>query len=161
MKSPAAIIRELLIDQDLAEESGDWRAFISFLPDQPNNAICVYDTAGTPDGRMMGTGERIQHLGIQIRVRGENYSVTWDKVEAIVEALDAAGGSVVAFDSAEAYLVHNVSRTGTVMPLGVEEQGSRRLHNFTINAITTLFETDDAATPYNTADWRPYWVQNE
>lgn len=159
MRSPASIIRQLMIDLSLGTASGAWQIFTGFLPDQPGNAICVYDVAGKGDGRMMGSGEQIIHPGIQIRVRGKNYSDTWDKVYAIGSTLDGEKKTIVEFASDEAYRVDNVSRIGSPIPLGMEEQGSRKYFHFTINAITTLFETTDSA-PFVGADWSPYWVRN-
>jgi len=49
MSSPADIIRQLLLDMGLVATSGSWTAFVSFLPESPDNAICVYDTAGKLD----------------------------------------------------------------------------------------------------------------
>lgn len=162
MKSPAEIIRQLLVDLELVQDSQDatWSAFVGFLPDSPDCAVCVYDTEGRPDGRIMGSGEQIEHPGIQIRIRGPVYRTVWDKVKEIADALSANSGVTVAFESEDAYLVHNISRTGGIMTLGVEVQGSRRNHNFAINAVVTLsYDTDESST-FVGSDWAPYWVRN-
>jgi hypothetical protein len=132
------IIRQLLIDESLGSDGGTWPVFISFLPNTPENTICVYDTAGMSDGRVMRTGERVEHHGIQIRVRGSSYLVARAKAYAIAEALDAQRRVSIALSSEESYTLHNVSRSGTVVPIGVEEEGDRRRHHFTVNAVTTI-----------------------
>lgn len=137
MSSPADIIRQLLIDLSLGSESGnDWPIYTGFLIDLPDNAICCYDTAGKLDGRIM-QGEQIEHEGIQVRVRSSSYVEGWEKVKAIAIALDAQRRSEVSIDSDNVFLIHNISRTGSIIPLGVEETDKRR-HHFTVNAITTI-----------------------
>jgi len=145
MSSPAEVIHQLLLDLDLGAlsgDSGDWQIFIGFLPEEPEEAICVYDTAGIMDGRIMVTGEKIVHPGIQIRIRGTDYRRTFAKVQDIAISFDIQRRISVAVSSAGLYVVHNVSRTGDILPLGVEEKGSQRRYHFTINAIVTL-EGDD------------------
>jgi len=125
-----------------AYDTYEWPAFISFMPEElPDQAICVYDTAGTSDGRIMSTGEKIEHPGIQIRVRGIDYPVVWAKANEIALALDAQNNVEVETESGLVFLVQNISRTGAIVPLGLETNGPRRRHNFTINAITTYAQT--------------------
>lgn len=140
MTSPAAVIRQLLIDLGLGSATSDeeWPVFTSFLPDVSNFAICVYDTPGHPDGRIMATGERIIHPGIQIRVIATIYETGRAKAEAIALALDGTIRTNVVISSEESYLVHNVSRMGSVLSLGVPEEGDRRRHHFTVNAVMTV-----------------------
>ncbi len=132
--SPANIIRELLMDLD----SGQWTIFVSFLPGVPDEAICIYDTAGKIDGRLMSTGETIEHPGIQIRVRGRDYEGTWEKVVSIVKILDSIKRIPVVFSEEEAYIVHSVSRHGAVIPLGIDETDNHRHYHFTANMTVTL-----------------------
>jgi hypothetical protein len=134
MNAPSLAIHQLLLEEELV---GDWGLFMAFLPDDPDNAICVYDTAGIMDGRMMRTGERIEHPGIQIRVRGPVYKDTWEKANLIALALDTVQKNVVTTEE-EDYIIHNVSRTGAIIPVGVEDAGRIRRHHFTMNMILTL-----------------------
>ncbi len=135
--SPADVIRKLLIDN--GEEEGD--VFVSLLPDDPDEAICVYDTPGTSDGRLMATGEQIEHKGIQVRVRGKDYPTAWRWANDLAELLDAQKKTIVAMDPPLYYVVHNVSRRGAILPAGIESEDRRR-HEFTINAVTTLEESE-------------------
>ena len=138
MSSPADIIYQVLLDSGIVEESGKWVAYVSFLPDAPDDAVCIYDTAGRLDGRVMVTGEQVVHPGVQIRVRGLSYVEVWEKANEIAKGLDGLAKVSVALSSSEAYTLINVSRTGDIIPVGIEEENGRRRHHFTINAVVTL-----------------------
>lgn len=141
--SPADVIRQLLVDLNLSSDANEpWRAYTGFLPDDPDSAICVFDTAGVQDGRLMRTGEQIMHPGVQVMVRGADYLETRNRAHDIAIALDAQRKTVVAVDSEQSYTVHNVSRTGDIMSLGMEVEGDRRRHFFTINAVVTMETTE-------------------
>ncbi len=142
MASAAEIVRQLLIDGGLGAESGNlWVIYVGFLPDEIDNAICVYDTAGTLDGRIMSTGEQIEHFGIQIRVRGISYPDTRKKIEDVALFIAAQIRTLVTIDSNDVYLVHNISQRGGILSIGVELTDRKR-HNFTVNAITTIKKKD-------------------
>jgi hypothetical protein len=138
MSSPANIVYQVLLDLGRVASSGQWTAYVSFLPDTPNDAICIYDTAGRIDARLMVSGEQIVHPGIQIRVRGLSYPEVWSKANEIALVLDGLGRIDVALSSAEVYTLLNVSRTGDIIPVGIEEESGRRRHHFTINAVVTI-----------------------
>ena len=138
MTPPADIIRQLLIDLSLADTSDGWEVFVGFFPDEPDKALCVYDTAGVLDGRIMATGEVIEHPGIQIRVRAKSYTEVWGKITEVVRALDGVNKVSIVFSEEEAYTVHNVSRSGAILPMGLDEVGNRRLHNFAANMTVTI-----------------------
>lgn len=135
---PADVVRQLLINLGLGGVlTAAWPVFSAFLPEDPDNAICVYDTPGVLDGRLMRTGEQIEHPGVQVRVRGLGYRETFQKAANIALALDAQMPVEITFtDPATVVTIKNISRSGAVMPLGMEE-GTRRRYNFTINALLT------------------------
>lgn len=137
MSSPADIVYTLL------ESSGalaGWTSFVSFLPDAPDKALCVYDTTGMDNGRIMNTGERIQHPGIQIFLRCLDYTEGYEKASSLALLLDGVRNNSVAVSTDETYSLHNVSRSGTINTLGIELVNDRRRHQFTINAVLTLTE---------------------
>lgn len=143
MRAPSDIIYHLLLALGHGTDpTGEdtWPIFVGFLPDAPDEALCVYDTAGRQDGRLMSDGTQIIHPGIQIRVRGKIYLDTYDKIRDIALDLDAQADTVVTIAAGEDYIVQNVSRTGDIIPLGVEEIDGRRTHHFTLNAVITLNE---------------------
>ena len=140
MNSPADLVYQLLVDLQLGSAgvgSEDWPVFVSFLPDVPDESICVYDTAGRLDGRLMLTGEQVEHPGIQIRVRGKDYSDTHKKAQAIAVELDSQKRKLVELESGEFFTLINFSRTGSILSLGMEQEGDRRRFHFTINAVLT------------------------
>lgn len=142
MSSPAEIIRQFLIDREAGSnplDAEDWPVFVSFLPSSPDNAICVYDTMGQLDGRIMTTGEQVTHPGVQIYTRGLNYPAVWDKIQAIASALDLQRASIVATDINHSYKLQNVSRTSDVLSLGIEQEGDRRRYQVVINALLTYY----------------------
>lgn len=142
MSSPTSdIIRQLIMDLGLnaGPESGDppWPVFVGLLTDQPDEAIGVYDTAGKIDGRIMLTGEQVEHPGVQVMVRSPAYLLAVNKAQEIAGAFDLTKGSVVELESGDIYTLLNISRTGAILPLGMGEDDRRRYH-FSINAITTI-----------------------
>lgn len=141
MNSPANIIRRHLIDRAYGAATGNWATFVSFLPNDPNQAICIYDTAGRMDGRLMRDGFQIIHPGVQILVRGKTYLETYRKAKTIALYLDTIQGFSVVMAGDAVYLLRNVSRTGDLMPLGVETDGDRRRYLFAINAVLTFTES--------------------
>lgn len=136
---PSSIIRKLLIDLDLGEASGnEWKVYTAFLPDTPDKAIVVYDTAGREDGRIMVTGEKVIHSGVSIQVRARDYLETRRKIERIGSLLDQQRRVVVTVNALDRYRVHNISRAGDILNMGMEPQGDKRRHYQSINATLTL-----------------------
>lgn len=132
------ILRTLLIDRGQGSEDGEWPIFIGLMQDAPDDALCIYDTAGKVDGRCLRTGEVFIHPGIQIVVRGRSYPDVFEKVSSLSAFLDGVSNFSVAMDSDAAYTVHNVSRAGAPINLGVEDMGERRRHSFAVNATLTV-----------------------
>lgn len=136
--TPAQIVRQLLQDADIIDSSGTWPSYVSFFPDLGNEAVCFYDTPGDQDGRMMKTGERIEHDGVQIQVRGRSYNEAWQKANEIALALDAQSKVDVELDSSNTYTLHNLSRSETILPMGVDPNDDHHRHYFAINLNTTI-----------------------
>lgn len=139
--SPADVVRQLLVDLSHAidpSDSGDWQAFTGLEPQDPDDVITVYDTAGISQLRDNPTGQRDEQHGIQIRVRSGTPDKGWDKIQDIAVALDAD----VSFQGVKVgstfYTVVAITRTSTVFSLGREESGQRFL--FTVNATTSMYQ---------------------
>lgn len=146
----ANILRQLLLDLTIGTESAAWAVYVGFMPETGDSTICLYDTAGREDGRMMKTGEKIEHPGIQVIVRGKNYPAAMQKVVDIAHAFDSTKRVSVIVDSEGPFLLHNISRTGTILPLGMEQEGDRRRHLFSLNAVVSI--ADDLG-------WEPFYSQ--
>lgn len=145
--SAAEVIYQFLLDEALADDSGGaWPIHISFLPDMPNVALGIYDTAGIDDGRIM-QGPQIEHPGIQVVVRTPIYSDGWVKARAIADAFDNQIKTTVALDSGDSYILHNISRRGNIIPVGVDENDGQRRHYFTINAAVTYAFVEPVVVP--------------
>lgn len=142
--SPADIIRRLLVTLGKgvlpsAGTTSNWPIGL-VESDKPDNCITVYDTAGYQDGRLMVDGEQQEHPGVQIRIRSATRDVGYAKANAIAEALDKSVYDNALTIGSDEYLVHSVSRTGTVIDLG-DEVGISKRRLFTINAVVTLRKT--------------------
>lgn len=160
MSSSAQIIRKLLIDAEAAPDSriDQWSPFVSFLPDKPDSAIVVYDTAGVHNGRLMRGGKKINHPGVMVRLRGPDYADVRSKSEMIADLLDSVSpGTLVLMSPTEEWMIKNISRTGDIIPMGMEDVGDRRRYNFTINAILTMrpVDLDEFAALFAVADSGP------
>ena len=136
------IINELVEMTDPSDKD-NWPLYISHLPDGSNvktNAGAVYDTTGVNDMRSM-TGEWPQHPGIQLRIRSDNYETGYKKIEDIAHLLDEVANNTIKIDDLE-YKIQNVSRTSSIVSLGVES-GTRRRFGFTVNFLLSLRELTD------------------
>lgn len=141
--SPADIIRNLLVNLGLGttpSAAGSWPVYAEREPDAPDSVITVYNTAGRKDGRVQVGGEVQEHHGFQVRIRAANPVTGYTKAQAIAIALDETVYQDTVTISAATYLVHAVSRVGSVLALGKETPTSKR-NLFTINAVAALRQT--------------------
>ncbi len=137
MRSPAHILFHYFFNNAFDEVRG-FELFTSFFPDAPDDGMTFFDTAGTQDGRLMETGEKITHPGIQIQIRCGDYTRIWQLANFVATTLDAVKKVSVVIDGGEVYVLHNVSRKGDINPVGIETVGERRRYLFTINMTVTL-----------------------
>jgi hypothetical protein len=136
--SSAELIRWSIVDGGLGTNpsSGSaWPVFVGHMPDEPDNAICVYDTTGTIDGRVQSNGETIEHPGWQVRVRATDHPTGYPKIANIRNHLDAVLRQGVVINTFS-YTIQAITLTGGVQSLGQEPDGTRR-NNYTINGIIT------------------------
>lgn len=158
--SPAEAISILLSDRGLGVtprpglKNMKWPIFISSIPENPDEVICLYDTAGIPDGRMMESGEQIIHPGVQIRVRSNKYQDGWEKCEAIGRHLDSLHRQQITRGEVN-YIIHSITRRPTIA-MGREQDGTRQ--NFSIN-ITFTWTNDIAPAEANTPANMPQYLE--
>ena len=136
--SPAKIVSTWLRLMSLGsnpDNNTDWPVTYGSQPTDPDNIITVYNTVGRQDGRLMATGEVIQHPGIQIRIRATDEDTGWGKAKELCDALDALTRVDVATDEGVA-TIQNASRVGDIIPLGNDRETQRQL--FTINLVVTI-----------------------
>jgi hypothetical protein len=146
--SPADILRHALIAAGVgvlrsANTGAAWPVFAGHLPGSPDSAICVYDTAGKRDGRVManasGASESITHPGWQIYLRANGHAAAWEKAKEVQAALDAIKQVALAIGGAT-YTVIAATQTGDVLSLGQEIDNARR-ERLTINGTLTFTQT--------------------
>lgn len=136
---PAKVLAELLISLDLFDAYDDatpaWPIYISYSPDQPDEIGVVHDMPGVKDGRLM-SGALIEHFGVQLTVRGEDYDDAYAKCDRVAREMEAVD-DVSVLVGAETYTVHNVSQSSPILSLGKEE-GTQRRFLFSMNFLLTI-----------------------
>ena len=143
--SPAEIIQALLIANGygaLGGSGGTWPIWASYFPSDADGdlGVCITDTVGTDNGRLMQTAERTLHWGIQVRVRADDHRTGWSKIKDIAEFLDAVQNTPVNVPATgKGYTVVEVTRRGQVVPVGPEPGRPQRRY-FTVNATVTFQE---------------------
>jgi len=144
LQTPAAILAAYIIDQGIGSMTDpaddlDWPLYIAFTPDNDNTKTdlgVVYDTTGLKDGRLMVSGEVVEHQGVQIKIRSRTHLDGWNKLDAISRSLDAVFNDTVIIGANE-FLIQNIKRSGLIIPLGVEK-GTKNRRLFTANFLLTL-----------------------
>ena len=141
--SPNDILRRLLINAGqgtLPSVGGSWPIGVE-RPNSPDSCITLTETTGKRDGRVMTSGEVIEHPGIQIEVRSATFSVGFLKAKQLATYCDESiYNSGVTFEG-KSYNIVNVSRVGVVMAIGRETPESKR-ELFTFNATVTIIQTN-------------------
>jgi hypothetical protein len=84
--TPAHELALYLADQGLGTFAGEsgWSINVSRMPDQPDEAVCLYDSSESP---LLVYDEQIRVPFVEVRVRGTNYEDVSDKAQAIFELL--------------------------------------------------------------------------
>ncbi len=130
----AYIINNLSLMTDPSDDT-DWPLHISHLPDIKINCGAIYDTAGILDAKLE-SGEVVEHPGIQLSIRSDDYETGFAKIEEITLALDDVNWDTIVIGGTT-YLLQNISRTSPIVPLG-SERGFQRRFVFTVNFLVTL-----------------------
>jgi hypothetical protein len=136
------VLQQLLVDLGLgvlrsAHPTSDWAVYVTLMADVPDNAICIHNTAPQLDGRMMSTGEVIEHKGFQVMVRATTHEVGFAKIEAIRIAVDETVYKNTVVVGSHSYGVHSITRRGGILSLG-RDVGSSERQLFTLNGIVYL-----------------------
>lgn len=137
------VLRRLLVNNSqgtLPSASGNWPIGIE-RPDDPDDCVTITETTGKRDGRVMSTGEVIEHPGIQVEVRSADHNTGFLKAMQLATYCDESiYNSVITFEN-KTYNIQNVSRVGPVMSIGRESPESKR-ELFTFNAMVTIVQTN-------------------
>jgi len=144
--TPADIVRRVLIALSggtLPSASGAWPIYCGTLPDEPDAAAVVTDTAGTIDGHLQPGGEAQEHYGVQVTVRNAVYDTGHDKANALAILLDQSVRLTAITIGSSDYVVYAITRSSGVLHAGRDagrDAGSKR-HLFTLNAVVSLRQT--------------------
>lgn len=91
--SPADIIRYMMIDLLLGiyptSTNAPWGISVDNTPENPDNAIVVYDTMPKYNGRSHHSGLAYEHYGMSIKIRAGVLIQGFQKCNQIVVALDS------------------------------------------------------------------------
>jgi hypothetical protein len=139
MASPAEIVQACLVALDLVivpmeynelvpfvQQPGDGSTvcYISSMPDDDDQAVCVKNSIGLDFGQTMNTGKYIIHPGIQIEVRSLYDSPGYALTQKIANAIQGINNNTVVFNG-QTYYVQNIYRVGSIVTFG-EQVGKRR-----------------------------------
>lgn len=145
MASPAEVVRQYLINSGLvilpvvtgevipAQQlpgDGSTVCFTRSMPDDYDQAVCIFNTTGPIFGRRQRDGKQLMHPGVNVFVRTLD-DTGYDLAVTLANALDASTRSTIMIDEME-YLVQSIYRTSPVISLG-EEVGKQR-QRWSINA---------------------------
>ena len=117
-------IAEYLEDQSLGTVGTD--IFVGQLPDDPDNAICVAQTAGKPPD-YLGAQE---YAGIQIRVRNTDHDTGYALANNILDLLHGAHSLTL-----ETRPYHRIDAQGSVSGPQIDPNDSEGRVEFTLNFI--------------------------
>ncbi len=146
MNSPAEIIRAALVVLAAGTRPGAatpptppvWPIYVGHMPNDPDNAVCIHDTAGRPDGRIMRGGETIQKPGWMVHVRGLDHPTAYARIDLIRRTMDGIRNFVVAVDG-NRYSIESITQLGGILSLGQEPEVTCR-DGFTLNGTVTYRE---------------------
>jgi len=121
---------------DMPSHGASWPLYVAFLParENGNDSAVIAETTGILDGRY-ADGVYVEHYGSQLRVRSLSYSEGYLKTYNASLELNSILNTPITLDGVF-YRINNVSRTSSVIPLGVEENG--RGFSFSVNFLTTI-----------------------
>jgi hypothetical protein len=140
--APCEIIAKLLIDLNLANihTSDTWPVRSYSEPEEPDNHITVFDTTGVIQGTLQPSGELIEFVGCQIKIRSNGIPEGRIKADNIAIALDGLALREVTLthkvtQQEITYVIPSVNRTGSIIPVGFDKPASKRFIH-TINLLT-------------------------
>jgi hypothetical protein len=137
---PVQIVAKCLRDErllSLPEDQKMWPGYEGFMPDEPDQAIALYDTSGLSTSRSMVTGARADKPGLQIKVRSLERKKAWQRIEAIRVFLNETVKRTEVVIGSDTYMIHSITQAGTVADLGQEPESRRFAFTLNIRASIT------------------------
>lgn len=143
MSHPSSeILIKYLIDETelftLSTRGSTWPIFQNVLPGNKNiqSAGVIFDTGGILDGRLMSTGETIDHPGIQVRVRSKDPSSGYNKLKDVCDKFASIHNASVEMADGTEYVINSITRISTILPIGIDPE--TKLFEFTVNFIVSI-----------------------
>ncbi len=144
MIPPSEYIKQVILTAGLVTDGGQdpkgiWSCYLSSMPPEPDNAVCIYDTMGMKDGRYMkdALGGVVFHPGVMIHVRSQGYAAGWNKGEQILAEIDLVKSSTYTVRGVP-NVITSINRNNGVLHLGAEPTGTKRRDLFSINLLMTF-----------------------
>lgn len=117
--TPANYIADLLRG---AMEARGYKVFTNNMPDEPDKAIAIYDQpGGRLEGRLMRSGDVVEHPMVQVTVRGKKHS---EASEALPDVWEVLGG-VYRWHFEDGKILQCITKSNTMGSLGHEPQTRR------------------------------------
>lgn len=116
-----------------------WPIYVDQEPDFPDNCITIYETSGINEGKLMPTGEDVEHPGLQIQVRCEASQppVGRKKTREIKSSLDQLTSPYSLSFEGISYTIYSFNPQGSIIPLGRDMTNKNRFL-WTINYTVSL-----------------------
>ena len=146
--SPAYILMQALVDQGVGvvgsvPKTGTWPIFVNAEPTEPDDLISCIDQAGRLGPRNHVDGSAEDKEGVQILVRSVGGSNSgWIKANAVAVVIDEDIYDQLVTISGTQYNLHSISRRGTVISLGKDENQSKRNYH-SINVLLSVRPQSD------------------
>lgn len=144
--SEADIIRYVLVTLGLGNlpsnpNAHTWPISVDQEPDQPDNAITVYNTSPQPQGRLQVSGLAVEHAGFMVQVRCTDSQAGKTKIREILAALtqDINRTTVTISNSrgTASYMIQAVTRRSGPNTLGRDHDNENRFL-FTLNCTASI-----------------------
>lgn len=128
-----------LVTDGAQDPKGIWACYLSSMPPEPDNSVCIYDTMGIKDGRYMKdeNGGVLVHPGVMVHVRSQGYVAGWNKGNQLIRAIDLVKNSTYTVGGIS-QTITSINRNNGVIPMGSETIGTKRRDMFSINLLMTF-----------------------
>lgn len=136
--SPSAIIAAYLISEGLGtrqSDDDDWPMFISSMPDIAKDCSAVYDTSPLIEGKLMRGGVVVEHYGIMVKVKSDDYETGWSQITRMMTVLDELLNVEIEL-SENLYLLKGCTRRSGPQFIGQDTETRKSL--FTMNYTITI-----------------------
>jgi hypothetical protein len=140
--SPAAIFGAALVEAGVVSSYGfgsDWPIFISFIPDEPDNAVVIFDTTPVNERRVHQGSFRRQY-GLQLLIRAENAVDGRTKAGELYEEIITIRNRDLTVNGDD-YRIKSAHYTTGI--IHIPQLDDRRRHFFSMNMLSVILGLED------------------